>query len=325
MKAQKQACRLVMFAALALCGAAASAQANYPAQPIKVIVPFPPAGGTDILTRLVANEVTMKDSKWTFIVDNKPGAGGNIGMDAVAKSRKDGYTFGTGQTSNLAINPTLYTKLPFDALKDFEPVVLLASQPVVLVVRADSPIKTLADLKAQGPAKQLTMASAGTGTVGHVAGEMFAKRAGIKVMHVPYKGAGPATTDLLGGQTDIYFATPPSVISMVKAGKLRAIAVTSLKRIEVLPDVPTIAESGYPGFVAEDWKALVAPAGTPPEAIAKMNQVMNAALTRPEVVARLKDEGGVARGGTPAELGAFLKTENARWGAAVRESGAKLD
>ena len=325
MKSHKHTLRLAVFAALALCGAAASAQAAYPSQPIKVVVPFPPAGGTDVLTRLVANEVTLKDNKWTFIVDNKPGAGGNIGMDAVAKAKKDGYTFGTGQTANLAINPTLYTKMPFDALKDFEPVVLLASQPLVLVVRADSPIKNLADLKTQGQAKQLTMASAGTGTVGHVGGEMFAKRAGIKVMHVPYKGAGPATTDLLGGQTEIYFATPPSVISMVKAGKLRAVAVTSLKRIDVLPNVPTVAESGYPGFVAEDWKAVVAPAGTPPEAINKMNQVMNAALARPEVVARLKDEGSVARGGTPAELGAFLKTEHTRWGAAVKESGAKLD
>ncbi|MEJ8815669.1 tripartite tricarboxylate transporter substrate binding protein [Variovorax ureilyticus] len=325
MKAQKHPLRLAVYATLVFCGAVASAHANYPSQPIKVVVPFPPAGGTDVLTRLVANEVTLKDNKWTFIVDNKPGAGGNIGMDAVAKAKKDGYTFGTGQTANLAINPTLYTKMPFDALKDFEPVVLLASQPLVLVVRAESPIKNLADLKTQGQAKQLTMASAGTGTVGHVGGEMFAKRAGIKVMHVPYKGAGPATTDMLGGQTDIYFATPPSVISMVKTGKLRAIAVTSLKRIDVLPDVPTVAESGYPGFVAEDWKALVAPAGTPPEAINKVNQVMNAALARTEVITRLKDEGSVARGGTPAELGAFLKTENARWGTAVRESGAKLD
>ena len=324
MKTQKHALRLALAAALALCGATGNAQPAYPSQPIKIVVPFPPAGGTDVLTRLVTNEVTLKD-KWIFIVDNKPGAGGNIGMDAVAKGKKDGYTFGAGQTANLAINPALYTKIPFDAVKDFEPVVLLASQPLVLVVRADSPLKSLADLKTQGEARQLTMASAGTGTVGHVGGEMFVKRAGIKVMHVPYKGAGPATTDLLGGQTDIYFATPPSIVSMVKGGKLRALAVTSLKRIDVLPDVPTVAESGYPGFVAEDWKALVAPAGTPPEAIAKMNRAVNAALARPELVARLKDEGSVARGGTPAELGAFLKAESLRWGTAVKESGAKLD
>ncbi|WP_083745140.1 tripartite tricarboxylate transporter substrate binding protein [Variovorax sp. KK3] len=323
-----QARQILVRGALAIgasfLAASALAQAGYPSQPIKVIVPFPPAGGTDVLTRLVANEVTLKD-KLSFVVDNKPGAGGNIGLDAVAKAKKDGYTLGTGQTANLAINPTLYTKMPFDAAKDFAPVVLLASQPVVLVVRAESPIKTLADLKSQSEQKQLTMASAGTGTVGHIAGEMFAKRAGVKMMHVPYKGAGPATTDLMGGTTDYYFATPPSVISLIKSGKLRALAVTSQKRLEVLPNVPTIAESGYAGFVAEDWKAVVAPAGTPPEAITRINQVMNAALTRPEVIARLKDEGSVARGGTPAELGSFMKSEQTRWGAAVRESGAKLD
>jgi tripartite-type tricarboxylate transporter receptor subunit TctC len=287
-------------------------------------VPFPPAGGTDVLSRVVAAEVTQKD-KWTFIVDNKPGAGGNIGLDAVAKAKKDGYTLGTGQTANLAINPALYSKLPFDSLKDFAPVVLLASQPLVLVVRADSAIKTVADVKTQSQARPLNMASAGTGTVGHVGGEMFAKRAGIKIMHVPYKGAGPAVTDMLGGQTDIYFATPPSVLSMIKSGKLRAVAVTSLQRIDVLPQTPTVAESGYPGFVAEDWKAVVAPAGTPPEAIAQVNRVMNAALTRPEVVERLREEGSVARGGSSAELGAFMKSEHTRWGTAVRESGAKLD
>jgi tripartite-type tricarboxylate transporter receptor subunit TctC len=316
--------RSVLALSLVACTATGWAQTAYPAQPIKLVVPFPPAGGTDVLSRVVAAEVTQKD-KWTFIVDNKPGAGGNIGLDAVAKAKKDGYTLGTGQTANLAINPALYSKLPFDSLKDFAPVVLLASQPLVLVVRADSAIKTVADVKTQSQARPLNMASAGTGPVGHVGGEMFAKRAGIKIMHVPYKGAGPAVTDMLGGQTDIYFATPPSVLSMIKSGKLRAVAVTSLQRIDVLPQTPTVAESGYPGFVAEDWKAVVAPAGTPPEAIAQVNRVMNAALTRPEVVERLREEGSAARGGSSAELGAFMKSEHTRWGTAVRESGAKLD
>lgn len=314
----------VVAIGLALAASGAIAQSTYPNQPIRLIVPFPPAGGTDVLTRLVADDVTRAE-KWTLVVENKPGAGGNIGLDAVARAKKDGYTLGTGQTSNLAINPALYTKMPFDAGKAFAPVVLLASQPLLLVVKTDSPIKTLADVKTQSQAKQLTMASAGTGTVGHVGGEMFARRAGIKVLHVPYKGAGPATTDLIGGITDIYFATPPSVIPLIKSGKLRAVAVTSPKRLDVLPDVPTVAESGYPGFVAEDWKAVVAPAGTPAQAIDRVNKAMNSALTRPEIIARLRDEGSLPRGGTPAELGAFLKEEQVRWGTAVRESGAKLD
>ncbi len=320
--------RLAQHLAVCFIGAvllsAAHAQSNYPSQPIKVVVPFPPSGGTDVLTRLITNEVTIKD-KWVFVVENKPGAGGNIGLDAVAKAKADGLTLGSGQTANLAINPALYAKMPFDPLKDFTPVVLLASQPVVLVVRAESPIKTMAELKTAAQAKQLSMASAGTGTVGHVAGEMFAKLAGIQVMHVPYKGAGPAANDLVGGQTDIYFATPPTILPMIKAGKLRAIAVTSAKRIDVLSDVPTVAESGFPGFVAEDWKAIVAPAGTPADVVAKVNQAMNKALARPEVAKRLKDEGSLARGGTPAELAAFMTTEHARWGNAVRASGAKVD
>jgi tripartite-type tricarboxylate transporter receptor subunit TctC len=321
---QKNFCRAALILSVALSATTGWAQSAYPSQPIKLVVPFPPAGGTDVLSRVIANEVTQKD-KWTFIVDNRPGAGGNIGLDAVAKAKKDGYTLGAGQTANLAINPALYAKMPFDPLNDFAPVVLLASQPLVLVVKGDSSIKTVADVKVQAQAKSLTMASAGTGTVGHVGGEMFARRAGIKLMHVPYKGAGPAITDLLGGQTDIFFATPPSVLSMIKAGKLRALAVTSLQRIDVLATTPTVAESGYPGFVAEDWKAVVAPSGTPPEAIEKINKVMNAALTRPEVVARLKEEGSIARGGSAAALGAFMKSEHTRWGTAIRESGAKLD
>lgn len=324
MQIRKALARGAFALGFACMGGGALAQAAYPDQPIRLVVPFPPAGGTDVLSRLIANEVAMKE-KITFVVENKPGAGGNIGLDAVAKAKKDGYTLGTGQTANLAINPTLYTKMPFDAARDFSPVILLASQPVILVVRAGSPVKTLADLKSQSQGRQLTMASAGTGTVGHISGEMFARRAGIRMMHVPYKGAGPATNDLLGGVTDFYFATPPTVISLVKGGKLRAIAVTSQKRLDILPDVPTVAESGYPGFVADDWKAVVAPAGTPPGVIARINQVMNAALARPEVVTRLKDEGSVPRGGTPADLGKFMQSEQARWGVAVRESGATVD
>jgi len=310
--------------ALLLAAATASAQSGYPGQPVRLVVPFPPAGGTDVLTRLVMAEVTQA-TQWNFIIDNRPGAGGNIGLDMVAKAKNDGYTLGTAQTANLAINPSLYSKLPFDTLKDFAPVVLLASQPVVLVVRADSPLKTVADLKARAARQALNMASPGTGTVGHIAGEMFARRAGIQLTHVPYKGAGPAITDLIGGQTDLYFATPPSVLQMIKGGKLRALAVTSAKRIPALADVPTIAESGYAGFVAEDWKALVAPAGTPDAVIQQLNKATNTALQRPELIGRMQEEGTTVRGGTSAELGAFIKTEHERWGAAVKASGARAD
>ena len=316
--------RRLLGAALLLGAAAVGAQSAYPNQAVRLVVPFPPAGGTDVLTRLVMAEVTQA-TQWSFVVDNRPGAGGNIGLDMVAKARNDGYTLGTGQTANLAINPSLYSKLPFDPQKDLAPVALLASQPVVIVVRAESPVKTLADLKARGSAQALNMASPGTGTVGHIAGEMFARRAGIKLTHVPYKGAGPAITDLIGGQTDFYVATPPSVLQMIKGGKLRALAVTSAQRIPALAEVPTVAESGYAGFVAEDWKALVAPAGTPAPVVEELNHAVNAALKKPALIARMQEEGTTVRGGSAAELGALIKSENARWGAAVKASGAKAD
>ncbi len=287
-------------------------------------MPFPPAGGTDVLSRLVFNKVAMT-THWNVVVENRAGAGGNIGLDVVAKAKPDGYTLGMGQTANLAINPALYPKMPYDAVKDFTPVVLVSAQPVVLIVRADSPYKTVADLVAGAKAKPLSMASAGTGTVGHLTGEMFARRAGIKMLHVPYKGASPALTDLLGGQTDFYFATPPIAMPMIKAGKIRALAVTSGKRLPLLAAVPTVAESGYAGFQAEDWKALVAPAGTSAEVVRRLNAEINKALAQPDTINKLREEGSDPRGGSPQDLANFIKSENARWGGIVRESGARVE
>jgi tripartite-type tricarboxylate transporter receptor subunit TctC len=215
--------------------------------------------------------------------------------------------------------------MPYDAVRDFTPVVLVSAQPVVVIVRQDAPFKTLADLVAAGKAKQLSMASAGTGTVGHLTGEMFQRRAGIKALHVPYKGASPALTDLMGGQTDFYFATPPIALPMLKAGKLRSLAVTSAKRLPLLPNVPTVAEQGYAGFQAEDWKALVAPAGTPAEVVQRLNAEVNKALKDPDTVAKLREEGSEPRGGSPADLATVIKAENTRWGTIVRESGAKAE
>ncbi|KWR81312.1 Bug family tripartite tricarboxylate transporter substrate binding protein [Cupriavidus sp. IDO] len=317
---------LLCLALPALLAGAAPAMAadSYPSQPVRLVVPFPPAGGTDVLSRLVFNKVGMA-THWNVVVENRAGAGGNIGLDAVAKARPDGYTLGMGQTANLAINPTLYPKMPYDAVKDFAPVVLVSAQPVVLIVRADAPYKTVADLVTAAKGKQLSMASAGTGTVGHLTGEMFARRAGIKMLHVPYKGASPALTDLLGGQTDFYFATPPIAMPMIKAGKIRALAVTSAKRLPLLSAVPTVAESGYAGFQAEDWKALVAPAGTSPEVVKRLNAEINKALAQPDTIGKLREEGSEPRGGSAQDLAAFIKSENTRWGAIVRESGARVE
>ncbi|MGO4332618.1 Bug family tripartite tricarboxylate transporter substrate binding protein [Cupriavidus sp. 2TAF22] len=317
---------LLMLAvpATLLAAALPAAADTYPSQPVRLVVPFPPAGGTDVMARLVFNKVGMS-THWNVVVENRAGAGGNIGMDAVAKARPDGYTLGMGQTANLAINPTLYPKMPYDAVKDFTPVALVSAQPLVLIVRKDAPYKNLADLVAAGKARQLSMASAGTGTVGHLTGEMFARRTGIKMLHVPYKGASPALTDLLGGQTDFYFATPPIALPMIKAGKLRALAVTSSKRLPLVADVPTVIEGGYAGFQAEDWKALVAPAGTPADVIKRVNEEINKAIAQPDTIAKMREEGSEPRGGTPAELAAFIKAENTRWGTIVRQSGAKVE
>ncbi|HVL45600.1 MAG TPA: tripartite tricarboxylate transporter substrate binding protein [Acidovorax sp.] len=313
---------LVLLAA----SATAFAQPAYPSQPIKVIVPFPPGGGTDIVTRMVLDKIRASTG-WTLVVDNKAGAGGNIGMDAVAKAAPDGYTIGMGQTANLAINPALYAKMPYDATKAFAPVATVAGQPVVLVVNSASRFKTLADLVNAAKAKPetLTMASAGNGTVGHLTGEVFTRQAGIKTNHIPYKGAGPAATDLLGGQVDYYFATPQAVISFVKAGKLRALAVSSTKRLPVLPGVPTIAESGYKDFNTSDWKMLVAPAGTPPEVLARLQAEVSKALARPDTITALQAEGSEPLASSSQEAITFLKAEQERWGNVVRTSNVKLD
>ncbi|RSZ42628.1 MULTISPECIES: tripartite tricarboxylate transporter substrate binding protein [unclassified Variovorax] len=317
--------------ALLACAAAAAwlnaapalADTAWPDKPVRLIVPYTPGGATDIVARLVAQKLS-DDTRWTFIVDNRAGGNGNIGMDVVAKAKPDGYTIGLGQTANLAINPTLFPKMPYDALKDLVPVSVVASQPVVLVVRADAPFKSLADLVAAAKAKpgEIRQALAGTGTLGHMAGEVLAKRAGFKVLNVPYKGAAPAITDLLGGQTDYMFATPQGALAMVKGGKLRALAVTSAKRLPVMPEVPTVGES-YKGFEAVDWKALVAPAGTPADIVKKLSAAVDKALAKPATISQLLAEGSTPVGGSAEQAAQYIKAEHARWGAAVREAGVR--
>lgn len=309
--------------ALALTGGATLAQSAWPDKPIRFIVPYTPGGGTDAVTRLIALQMS-NGSHWNFVIDNRPGGNGSIGLDAVAKARPDGYTIGMGQTANLAINPTLFANMPYDALTAFAPVAIVASQPVVLTVRADSPYKTLADLVAAAKARpgEIKQALAGTGTLGHLAGEMLARQLGFKVLNVPYKGAAPAITDLLGGQTDYMFATPQAALGMVKGGKLRALAVTSARPLPVMPDVPTVA-STHKGFEAVDWKAIVAPAGTPPEVVKRLNAAVEAALAKPSTLAQLLAEGSAPVGGSPERAAQYIRAEHARWGAVVREAGVR--
>ncbi len=312
--------------AAALSMTAPAQTGNWPDKSIRFVVPYTPGGGTDTVTRHIAERITQ-DNKWTFLVDNKPGGGGNIGIDIVAKSKPDGYTIGMGQTANLAINPVALPRMPFDVNKDLVPVALVAAVPTVLVVRADSQWNSLADMVKAAQAKpgQITQALAGTGTVDHLAGEMLSRKANFKVLNVPYKGAAPAITDLLGGQTDYMFATPQAVLGMLSGGKLRALAVTSAQRIAVLPNVPTVAEQGYKGFEAVDWKLIVAPAGTPADIVKRLNAATAKALTQPALLAKLAEEGSNAMSGSPQEVANYLKSEQAEWGAVIREAGIKFE
>jgi tripartite-type tricarboxylate transporter receptor subunit TctC len=319
--------KLFLFAIVGVLAAALPGHAQqYPSKPIRFIVPFPPGGGTDTNSRALAQRMA-KNTGWVFVVDNKPGAGGNIGADAAAKSPPDGYTLVMGQTSNLAINPFLYAKPPFDALKDLDPVALVSSVPLVIVASGKSPWKKIADVIAAAKAKpdSVTFASPGNGTVGHLAGELIMRIAGVKLVHVPYKGAGPALTDLLGGQVDLYLSTPQAVAGHIKGGALQAIAVSSAKRVSALPQVPTLAEAGLKGAETSSWYGVLVPARTPADIVNRLNAEVLKALGAPEVREALTGEGGDVLGGSPAQFAAFLKSEQAKWSKVVKESGVKLD
>lgn len=323
----KALCRCMLaFAAGIVAISAATAATPYPAKPIRVIVPFPPGGGTDVIAREVTNRVALSTG-WTFVVDNKPGSGGNLGVDAAAKAPADGYTIALGQTSNLAINSTLYPRLPYDPLKDLAPISLVASAPLVLVTPASSPYKTLSEVVAAAKAKPgaINFASPGNGTVAHLASEQFQKVAGIRLTHVPYKGGAQALNDLLGGQVDLYMASAPSLLGHIRSGKLRALAVTAGKRIGDLPQVPTIAESRYQGFEAVTWFGFVAPAATPKDVIARLNAEFNKALQAPELARKLNEQGAAVLGGTAEQFGALIRTDIVHWSAVIKASGTKLD
>lgn len=313
-----------VVAALPMAGA--QAQAAYPNKAIRLIVPFPPGGGTDLIARAVAQKLADQN-KWSVIVDNRPGAGGNLGIDAAAKAAPDGYTLVMGQTSNLAINPTLYPKLPYDPIKDLAPVALVSSSPIVMAAPAHSRFKTFADVVAasKGKPEALTLGYSGNGTVAHLAGELAENAAGIQLRHVPYKGATQAMTDLVGGQIDLYMSSVPTLLGQVRNGKLKVLAITSAKRSSQLPDVPTLAELGYKGFEAVTWFGILAPAGTPAPIVAQLNKAINAALQQADVADKLRSEGGEVLGGTSEQFGTLLRAEVPRWAKTVKDSGASLD
>jgi tripartite-type tricarboxylate transporter receptor subunit TctC len=317
--------RLALALTLTTLCAGAVAQ-SWPAKPIRIVVPFPPGGGTDTIARETSQRVSAATG-WTFVIDNKPGAGGNLGVDAVAKSPADGYTIVIGQTSNLAINPTLYAKMPYDPLKDLAPIVLLANAPLVMVTGMSTPLKTVGDAISAAKAKPgaLNFASPGNGTVAYLTSVMLQKAAGIQTQHIPYKGAAQALTDVISGNVELYMSSVPTLIGQIRNNKLRPLAVTSAKRVDDLPNVPTINESGYSGFDAVTWFGLLAPAGTPRDVVLRLNAEFNKALQNPELRKKLGDEGADPAGGTPEQFAALIRDDIPRWGKVVKESGARVD
>ena len=308
---------------LILAANASVAAESFPTRPITLIVPHSAGGTSDILARTVAAEAS-KALGQSIIVENKAGANGSIAAKTVATSAPDGYTLLLATASTHGINPSLYKKLSYDPIKEFAPVTLLATVPNVLVVNKSVPAKSVQELIAAIKANSgaYNMASAGAGTPGHLAGEMFKEQAGLEFVHVPYKGGSPALADLIGGQVQFLFTTIPGAISHIKANTVRALAVTSPKRSPALPDVPTMAESGLPGFQAISWHGIVAPAGTPDATIDTLNRALTQALSTPEVQQRLMEEGAEAAGLSPKDFGAFIQQEIKTWAKAVEASGA---
>ena len=306
-------------------GGAALAQA-YPTKPIKLVVPFPPGGVGDTLARLVMTRVA-KELGQPVVVENLAGAGGNIGAQNAARAAADGYTLLYGTNGTHGINQTLYKNAGFDALKDFEPVSQLTRIAAMVVVRPGLPANTMPELLKLLKASpgRYTFASAGNGTTSHLAGEILKSSAGLSIVHIPYRGGGPAMTDLLGGQVDMLIDVMPSTAPQVRAGKLRGLAVTTARRVPAMPELPTIAESGMPGFDVSAWDAIFVPARTPAPLIAQLNDAIRKALADPELRAQLVERGAEAAPSSPAELGAFVKSEIVRWGEAVKRSGAAVE
>jgi tripartite-type tricarboxylate transporter receptor subunit TctC len=319
------------LAAIALATLPAGAQSAWPTKPVKIVVPFAAGGTTDILARAIAPELSKAFGQ-QFVVDNRGGAGGNVGADIVAKAPADGYTLLMGTVGTHGINRALYDKLPYDPIKDFVPITLVAGVPNVMVMQTEKArtmgINSVPDFirYAKAHPGKLNMASSGNGTSIHLAGELFKSRTGIYMVHLPYRGSGPALMDLVGGTADVMFDNLPSSMQQIKAGKLKALAVTSRQRSAALPDVPTIEEAaGLKGFDATSWFGLLAPAGTPPDIVNRIQQEVAKALKTPAIKEKLLAQGAIPSGNTPAEFARHIDAEHKKWAQVVKASGAKVD
>ncbi|MDB5927705.1 MAG: tripartite tricarboxylate transporter substrate binding protein [Betaproteobacteria bacterium] len=312
-----------LVAAVLMCVSSASAQ-TYPEKPVRVVVPFPAGGAADIVARQIAQGVSA-NLRAQFIVDNRAGAGGAIGADIVARAVPDGYTLLFASSSALSINPHLGGKLPYDALRDFTAIVLVGYAPNVLVIHPSVPAKSVKDLIAVARAKPgaLNFASNGPGTLSHLTGELFNLRAGVKMVHIPYKGAAPAVIDTMAGNVSVLFAAFPSVTGQVRAGKLRALAVTSAKRAEIAPELPTVAEAALPGFESTQWWGLYGPAGLPTPIVNRLNTEANKVLKTNDVRKRLAADGAEAAGGTPQQLASYHKADYEKWAKVVKAADIK--
>jgi tripartite-type tricarboxylate transporter receptor subunit TctC len=321
---------VALWSAGAAIGALAQSSATspgpaYPTKPIRIIVPFPAGGTSDILARAIGQKLT-EEWKQQVIVDNRPGAGANIGAEIVAKSPPDGYTLFIASTIH-TINPSLYGKLAYDPVRDFTPITLIATTSQVLVVHPSLPVRTVKEFIAYAKKRpgEINYSSAGNGSQPHLTAELFKSRTGINIVHVPYKGAPPAMADLLAGHVAVSFATSPSAVPQVKAGKLRALGVSTARRIAALPDVPTISEAGVPGFEASGANGLVGPAGMPLPIVDKLNAAVSRIVNEPAMSRYLSGQGADPHTTTPEEYGAYIRSEVAKWAKVVKESGARID
>ena len=320
-------CLLVGLVAFAAAAAPMGVQAQaWPSKPIKYVVPFAPGGTTDILARTVGEKLSIALGQ-PVVVENKPGAGGGVGADFTAKAAPDGYTIMGGTISTHAINASLYSNLPYDPVKDFAAITLIARVPNLLVINPDIKAKNVAELIALMKANpgKFTFASSGNGTSQHLSGELFKSMAGVDMQHIPYKGSPPALQDVVGGQVSMTFDNITTAWPLAKAGKLRPLAVTTAKRSSVAPEVPTLAESGLPGFEIGSWQGVFAPAGTPPEIVKRLNAEIVKILNMPDVKERLVALGAEPVGDTPEQFSAYVKSEVAKWSDIVKKSGAKVD